>query len=328
MEDKNNLTSGQYISEEELDQYNFTEAEKQAVREGTFNPDAFADPDNASKYLKDQSSLNDSLSEEELAEWAEQKAQSQDVSQSKSYEDLTEEEKQHAKSLFGKFQAAFTNNESGQTTNNSEANTNSESSTTTQNEKQESDKELGDDSTNDTCPNCNWRLNEDPSEATENDKTNFRRSIVTGTDFQKTYELFNGDLAITFRTRPVKIYNWAQHQVSSEVASGELPSEPWEVAVNLYQNRLQQLLMMASLVSLTNHASSVPSPITEEWRKTYPPTKDKNSLAVAFDEIFENMSQPLYTAVIRSFLSFEALSGRLTEAATSPDFWEQTASVT
>lgn len=180
------------------------------------------------------------------------------------------------------------------------------------------------------CPQCLWDLELEVDKPSSTDIMLFKQAAVTGRPFSKTFDIYGGDLQVTFRTRPFMVHKLVEQQLKWELDAGELPTAPYAVALASYQHRQRQLQLVASVCDVGHHIVDHPEFNSEEWRSRFPADLDnkRNTLAVAFDSVFGGWGDILYASVYKQFSRFELLTARLMEASGSPDFYRKTASHT
>jgi len=174
------------------------------------------------------------------------------------------------------------------------------------------------------CPNCAWNTDHTTEELDEFDKANWLRSILGGTVFVKQYKLFNGEVTVTFRTRLTNEINQIQEQLKKELADGRIPTSPPNVSLMSYHDRLRRLTLTCSLVHAANMSRELPHVLSKDAQKlyNYSDSSKDTYVAQAYNAIFASWHESLYHIVFKQFLVFESLCFRLTEAAASPNFWE------
>jgi len=160
------------------------------------------------------------------------------------------------------------------------------------------------------CPRCGWRIFRELPEATDEDKKQFLRAMLTeDARFEKAYSLFNGNVTVCFRSRSLVERELVANIISATVESSTPTQTPLAVMHTVERFRL------AAALKRIRVGSSV--------REFNEPVGDNLTELQARHASFDNWKAPLYDAVITQLRMFDALWEQvLTGGADKPDFWK------
>jgi hypothetical protein len=177
------------------------------------------------------------------------------------------------------------------------------------------------------CPNCGWEVDHSIGEPTKDDKRNWLKAILSNKPFEKTYELFNGQLSVRFRSRTVQDQQLIHEQLINETANGSIPDKPPHLALASHGLRMRQLSLAASYVQNSSMTKPLPMVGSEEAKKMYATyiNEKNNVVAAAYLAIFSDWSEPLFNSVMKLMVDFDTLCFRLMDASVASDFWKETA---
>lgn len=182
--------------------------------------------------------------------------------------------------------------------------------------------------TSKNCPACGVTLN-DPYELkpTEEEKDMWLRHILGEPRFIRTFTLFSGKVAVSFRSRTSTENDVIYNQLTNEVKDG-LITEFGGIMSPAYYARMNRLMMMYSLKSVELRDKSEPriTDYPEITDKAYPKTDDKDERPLvvrAEAKLFGNsmFSEGLLSAISTAHRRFESLIAVLIRHSDDPDFW-------
>jgi hypothetical protein len=167
--------------------------------------------------------------------------------------------------------------------------------------------------------NADWvgKPKEDPVEY--EDKLRFLAHLLGAERFTKTYELFGGQLVLTFQTRTAEEEGLCNDQAWMDEKVHSLGASNSPEAVQGRLNRFMNYRMTAALKAMGRKGDR---PIE------FTPFKDRGELPphvtpirVSYDELLK-LPGPVMVVVQQAHHRFESLVARLTLAADKPDFWK------
>lgn len=174
------------------------------------------------------------------------------------------------------------------------------------------------------CPHCSWDLAmPDPVEPTAADKQSFLGAILGSKPWQRSYELLDGKLSITFRQLTPDEVDLCYTQVYAERRKGKVDTmmDFWE-QLTRYRSCLQ-LVDFRSGEDLVRFPTSI-----EEWGGA------TSSEATPLPQIMQQIrSEVVKTESLQRIVSttaarFNRLAAKLEANIETPDFWEATESPT
>lgn len=170
------------------------------------------------------------------------------------------------------------------------------------------------------CKNCNHKTDQDPIEVTAEDKKNFLAMMIGGGLFMKQYELFGGQVQVTFRALTRAELDMAITQAGCDVQAGIVPnnSDFFRVAQNY-----EMVLSLRQIRSANGHQNDFPSSLDDV--EVDPPeagqprqTKLKDYAPHVFAQI-GSASMLRLTAML--YGRFYSTVRRLEENCFNADFW-------
>jgi len=136
------------------------------------------------------------------------------------------------------------------------------------------------------------------TEVSDEAKRAFIRSLLSGERFKHSVELFGGEVLVTFQTRQVD-----ENKICRKVANNQ-----FEEPTAAYRELLQ---MVYSVDTITYGETTITS-------------KELIVADAIHLEIFGQMCDVLYYAVLNEFRHFEDICDVLFKKANDPDFWSRT----
>lgn len=318
------LQEGVVLSEEDIEKLGLTEAELQGLAEGKINPGLFNVPEGE---IREQ--VQRALQEQAQKRLAWQSQQPRQQGQKVDFDSLPPEKQQELLDFVNKAANAEPSAPSPPSSPapefqfNPEAIFMDQSAEVSPEPEPEAapanttkDAEVGHNNT--LCPHCLRDTTHSPFHPTEQDKRNFRQACVDNRPFTKQYSLFGGAIEVEFRTRPRWVAQRALEEVDQDRQSGKIPDAPSGVTLAQVQERYQSLIMTASLRWMSGWVQPMP-PLNEElWQS--------KGLRDIHDQLFNHIGDERWRALIQCFLAFEGTVARMTEAASSENFWSGTGS--
>jgi hypothetical protein len=151
------------------------------------------------------------------------------------------------------------------------------------------------------------------SPITEDDKERFFKSMLSDDPYEETFELFGGQLRLTFKAMTV--------QENSDVVSQIILDRKHGVAAD---NDAYLITVTAYRLSLCLKAinDQVYSTIT---KTEYAPTEEKNSYVFARTEPMLSWATPKLSSYIDAFRAFEHKLIKLTAEVQNKNFWKASA---
>ena len=163
------------------------------------------------------------------------------------------------------------------------------------------------------CTHCGFDVREqfnDPPCA-ESDKQAFLRHILSsGGRFQKSYELFGGDVVLTLRSR-------TQKEVEMILTQARLDAKAMDMSVGDYTAQINRYLVAASVDKIEDKENEIASFTCLEQ------LDDENPVVTATDKVYgEGRPTAVVAAITTAWMEFDRLYNWLSSKAHSPDFWK------
>lgn len=188
------------------------------------------------------------------------------------------------------------------------------------------------------CPHCDWLLRlPDIEEPPYEEKMAFLQCLLGRKLFVKQYELFGGQVLVTFRTLAPKELDVVYRQAHFARLEGQLPAE---IDFYEYVNRYRLMLQLVSV------RSTGPDGFTEELPDGYshstnpsatgvwlPPEREQQMLVANETELpviagwlYNNVfnGEELFSTIMFQFRRFNRLVAKLVAMADNKSFWQPT----
>jgi len=161
-----------------------------------------------------------------------------------------------------------------------------------------------------TCKHCGWNNTVDPVEPTQDDWTEFVKSVRMGNLFNKQIDLYEGATKVTFRVLTAEEEDTISNTIKREAASG-IYKQSIEVVERFTDLRLA-VAVQAILTGTTNYTGPEPDTTTmyeEQLKKVRTACK----------------LEPIYRAVRWQYTRFHAMMGTIQARSVEKSFSAATA---
>lgn len=170
--------------------------------------------------------------------------------------------------------------------------------------------------------NPDWagKVIEEPVDA--EDKQKFLAMLLGAPFFTKTYELFGGQIAVTFKTRSaVQEDECGRQSYRDEKFDGLIGPVDSEIVLNDRIRRVRDYQFTAALHSMKTPGGVVRTfaPFDANTNKEEPLI---GAIRVAHDELMKELAHPVLMALRATHMKFEFLVAKMTLSAAKPDFWK------
>lgn len=158
------------------------------------------------------------------------------------------------------------------------------------------------------CPHCGWPQDQDSAtQPGDTDKNNFLQSILGGRQFEKTYEFYAGQVALTFQTLSPAELDAVYKQVTDDIEAKEVRTivdEREQLGRYMAAAMLKWLVIGGKKVDLSSLSGQS---LKERWK-----------------HLVANVvkSETMLRHVVITAGEFRQLATKLEVSATNPDFWK------
>lgn len=178
------------------------------------------------------------------------------------------------------------------------------------------------------CPACGVVLGDlTELHPTDDEKQRWLRHILGEPCFTRTFNMYDNNVSVTFRTRSTAENDLIYKQLMLEVDNGELTLSAG-MASPAYFNRMSRLMFLCSLMELEVRTSpprrSMYPAITEENYPVIDPQDKRTLLQRAYDKIMPNITEGLLAGMMMEHSRFEATVATLIRHSNDTDFWRPT----
>ncbi len=161
------------------------------------------------------------------------------------------------------------------------------------------------------CTHCGMDPTTDPTEVTDDDRTEFVKAVLTGTAFAREFSLFGGAVKVRFRTLGIDETDAMQFALDRLDATGSYPQTPQGAAARFHAAVALNAAIGSERVVVGGTVHTRPADATPEaalaWMKGV------------------LRQEPVFAAVREAFLHFAAVSGAIQRKALDPSFFTATA---
>jgi len=163
------------------------------------------------------------------------------------------------------------------------------------------------------CKRCGFDNSKPYVVPDEEDAKQFVRATLANQPFEKEYELFGGAVRVLLRHRTADEADTIFDQLDMD-KKAELIANTIE-----YNLRMLQYNIAADLVHVKNKDGGI---LCQNDRKEWP-EHDEAATVLSAGRVYtmKSMTEALYSAVMETVRSFEALVDALVKLAHKPDFW-------